>query len=238
MIENRQSGAAARRGTLIHALLERLPQIAGEDRDGKARAWLERQAGDLAPAEREEMLARATQVLAEPAFAEVFGPRALAEVPLAATVEGQVVMGTADRLLVTADTVTVVDFKTARRPPLSPDAVAHRLPLIQNAKIDYHRVGLVSYSIDFLPNIGPVAALPGLYLGTNFCSGGFGHTPMAGLLLAEYILDGQTTFDGSDFDPDRFKDFDTRGYLAQDITHHDMVEAHATQTKGFVRKKH
>ena len=116
-------GAAARRGTLIHALLERLPQIAGEDRDGKARAWLERQAGDLAPAEREEMLARATQVLAEPAFAEVFGPRALAEVPLAATVEGQVVMGTADRLLVTADTVTVVDFKTARRPPLSPEAI-------------------------------------------------------------------------------------------------------------------
>ena len=87
------------------------------------RAWLERQAGDLAPAEREEMFARATQVLAEPAFAEVFGPRALAEVPLAATVEGQVVMGTADRLLVTADAVTVVDFKTARRPPLSPEAI-------------------------------------------------------------------------------------------------------------------
>ena len=69
------------------------------------------------------MLARVTQVLAEPSFAEVFGPRALAEVPLAATVEGQVVMGTADRLLVTADTVTVVDFKTARRPPLSPEAI-------------------------------------------------------------------------------------------------------------------
>ena len=118
------------------------------------------------------------------------------------------------------------------------NAVGDRLPLMQDAEIDYHRVGLVSYPIDFLPNIGPVAALPGLFLGTNFCSGGFGHHPMAGRLLAEYILDGQTTFNGSEFDPDRFKDFDTRGYLAQDITHRDMVEAHAKTSKGFVRKKH
>ena len=122
--------------------------------------------------------------------------------------------------------------------PFILDTVTDRLPLMQNAKIDYHRVGLVSYPIDFLPNIGPVAALPGLYLGTNFCSGGFGHTPMGGLLLAEYILDGQTSFDGSDFAPDRFKDFDARAYLAQNLSLHDMIEAHAAHVKGFVRKKH
>ena len=27
---------------------------------------------------------------------------------------------------------------------------------------------------------------------------------MAGQLVAEYIVDGQASFDGSDFDPDRF----------------------------------
>ena len=64
------------------------------------------------------MLASALAVLAEPGWAEIFSPRALAEVPLAATVGGQVIAGTADRLLVEPDRVLVVDFKTARRPPL------------------------------------------------------------------------------------------------------------------------
>ena len=118
-----QASEAARRGTLIHALLERMPQVAPEERSQRAQAWLARQAPDLGEQEREEMLARATAVLDGSGFADVFGPDALAEVPLAATVEGQVVMGTADRLLVTPGKVTVVDFKTARRPPQSLDAI-------------------------------------------------------------------------------------------------------------------
>jgi len=112
------------------------------------------------------------------------------------------------------------------------------LPLMQDATVDYHRVGLISYPIDFMPNIGPVAALPGLFLGTNFCSGGFGHHPMAGQLIAEYIVDGQTSFDGGDFNPDRFADYDTENFLATQMSHEDMVEAHAAHAKGFVRKRH
>ncbi len=108
---------AARRGTLIHALLERLPQVERAERTERARAWLARQAPELEQSAREEMLDRALAVIGDPAFADLFGEDALAEIPLAATVEGQVVMGTADRLLVTQDRVTVVDFKTARRPP-------------------------------------------------------------------------------------------------------------------------
>jgi ATP-dependent helicase/nuclease subunit A len=65
------------------------------------------------------MLGSALAVLAEPEFAPVFSSAALAEVPLAATVDGQVIAGTADRLLVEPGKVTVVDFKTARRPPAS-----------------------------------------------------------------------------------------------------------------------
>jgi len=109
---------------------------------------------------------------------------------------------------------------------------------MQDATVDYHRVGLISYPIDFMPNIGPVAALPGLFLGTNFCSGGFGHHPMAGQLIAEYIVDGQTSFDGGDFNPDRFADYDTENFLATQMSHEDMVEAHAAHAKGFVRKRH
>ncbi len=111
------AACAARRGTLIHALLERLPVVPPEERRARAADWLARQAGDLDLEDRAEMLERAMSVIETPAFAPVFGPDALAEVPLAALVDGRVVAGIADRLLVTAEAVTVVDFKTARRPP-------------------------------------------------------------------------------------------------------------------------
>jgi len=110
---------AARRGSLIHRLLERLPEVPPAERLEAARRWLARQAGDLAPAQHEEMLAAALGVLDHPDFAALFSPQALAEVPLAATVEGVVVAGTADRLLIEQAQITVVDFKTTRRPPAS-----------------------------------------------------------------------------------------------------------------------
>jgi ATP-dependent helicase/nuclease subunit A len=108
---------AARRGVLIHKLLERLPELAIGEREARAREWLARQAGDVDEAEREGMIAAASAVLSEPGWAKIFSPAALAEVPLAATVGGRVIAGTADRLLVERDRVLVVDFKTARRPP-------------------------------------------------------------------------------------------------------------------------
>jgi ATP-dependent helicase/nuclease subunit A len=110
---------AARRGSLIHALLERLPDVSEAERAAAARRWLARQAGDWPETAREEILAAALGVLDHPDFAAIFSPAALAEVPLAATVEGVVVAGTADRLLIEADAITVVDFKTTRRPPAS-----------------------------------------------------------------------------------------------------------------------
>ncbi|BBC72877.1 double-strand break repair helicase AddA [Altererythrobacter sp. B11] len=111
------TAAAARRGVLMHRLLERLPEVALDLREERGSAWLARNAADVAEDQRADMLARALAVIAAPEWAELFGPAALAEVPLAATVEGQVIAGTADRLLVTAERVLVADFKTARRPP-------------------------------------------------------------------------------------------------------------------------
>jgi ATP-dependent helicase/nuclease subunit A len=110
---------AARRGVIVHRLLERLPDVPAQERSDAARSWLARQAPDMEVADREEMAASAIAVLGGRDFAHVFAPGALAEVPLAATVGGQVIAGTADRLLVEPHRVTVVDFKTARRPPAS-----------------------------------------------------------------------------------------------------------------------
>lgn len=114
---------AARRGSLIHKLLERLPELPESERADAAQRWLARQAGDLPEDARDEMLESALAVLAHPEFAAIFGGEALAEVPLAATVGGIVVAGTADRLLVRESEVLVVDFKTARRPPTSAAAI-------------------------------------------------------------------------------------------------------------------
>lgn len=108
---------AARRGTLIHKLLERLPGVPPAARAEAARRWLARNARDLDGAAQAELTDAALAVLAEPAWAEIFSPDGLAEVPIAAVVGGQVVAGTIDRLLIGPETIRLVDFKTARRPP-------------------------------------------------------------------------------------------------------------------------
>lgn len=108
---------AARRGTLLHKLIERLPELPPEARAGAARKWLSRMAADFDDDAREAMAAAALRVLGEPAWAEVFGAGSLAEVPIAAVVGERVVSGTLDRLLLAETHVRVVDFKTDRRPP-------------------------------------------------------------------------------------------------------------------------
>ena len=108
---------AARRGTLVHRLLERLPDIAPENRREAAQAWLTRNAPDFDEALRKTMLDDALAVLGEPDWADLFGPSSLAEVPVAAVVGGQVVAGTIDRLVVEESRVRLVDYKTSRRPP-------------------------------------------------------------------------------------------------------------------------
>ena len=56
-------------------------------------------------------------MIADPRFSDIFGPEALAEAPVAAVVEGEVIEGTVDRLLITAERILVIDFKTSRRVP-------------------------------------------------------------------------------------------------------------------------
>ncbi|MEL6238882.1 MAG: PD-(D/E)XK nuclease family protein, partial [Pseudomonadota bacterium] len=115
--------AAMRRGVLIHRLLERLPDIAPEERRAAAQSWLDRQASDLSPAQRAAMLGETLSLLDAPEFAALFAPGALAETPLTATVGGVVITGTVDRMVITPEEITIIDFKTTRRPPRSVEAV-------------------------------------------------------------------------------------------------------------------
>ncbi|WP_420382858.1 double-strand break repair helicase AddA [Novosphingobium sp.] len=108
---------AARRGTLLHRLLERLPDVEPIIREPAALAWLARMAADMPEPERAAMARSALAVIAEPQWQAVFGPGSLAEVPIAALVGARMVNGTIDRLLITPDAIRIVDFKTDRRPP-------------------------------------------------------------------------------------------------------------------------
>lgn len=109
--------AAVTRGLLLHALFERLPPIAAEQRRAAAERWLAAQASGLDDAARAAMAGEVLAVLDDPAHAALFGPGSLAEVPLSAVVDGVVVAGIVDRLCVTDDAVTVIDYKTGRHVP-------------------------------------------------------------------------------------------------------------------------
>jgi ATP-dependent helicase/nuclease subunit A len=110
--------AAAERGRLLHLLFERLPGVAQSDRARLAEDWLERAVGVADADLRRTLVHDACAIIGDPAHADLFGPDALAEAPIAAvTPGGAVIAGTADRLLVTPDLVRVVDFKTGRSVP-------------------------------------------------------------------------------------------------------------------------
>jgi len=111
------------RGRLVHALLERLPELAPEARGDAARRFLSAPVHDLDGGAVEALMKETFSVLDHPDFAPLFGPGSRAEVPLAGVVGKTPVAGYVDRLAVTDSRVLVIDYKTNRPPPQSPDQV-------------------------------------------------------------------------------------------------------------------
>ena len=126
--------AAAFRGTLIHKLFERLPALAPVDRADAALRWLEAQG---AGAQAQAVLTEVLGVLDDPRHSALFGPDALAEVPIAGLVDDQAIAGIVDRLLVEQDRVLVVDFKTGLKVPGAAAEVAlpHRRQMAAYAAV-------------------------------------------------------------------------------------------------------
>jgi ATP-dependent helicase/nuclease subunit A len=117
------AGALPRqRGSMVHRLLQALPNLTTASRPSAGRDYLGRHGADLSAGEREELLAKVLAVLDHPDFAALFAPGSRAEVPIVGrlpragrapvTVAGQV-----DRLFAGPSTILLADYKTDRPAP-------------------------------------------------------------------------------------------------------------------------
>ena len=104
------------RGTALHLLLERLPEVAQQDWVALASALIPDQA--LAAT----LLAEARAVLSAPELAPLFA-EGLAEVAVTAPWGDAVLAGTVDRLVLSPDRVLIVDFKSNTVVPNGPSEV-------------------------------------------------------------------------------------------------------------------
>jgi ATP-dependent helicase/nuclease subunit A len=133
---------ALRRGTLIHRLLQSLPDVAIERREGAAREFLRRNAHQWFTDDERAALAQQVIALIEtPAFAPLFAEGSRAEVSIAGRVARRgrppaLVSGQIDRLVVTPDGVLIVDYKTNHAPPRAaaeaPQAYVRQLALYRD----------------------------------------------------------------------------------------------------------
>lgn len=116
-------GRRFHRGLLVHRLLETLPSIDPVERERAAKAWLARPIHGLDVARQEEILRETVNVINDPGFSAIFGPGSQAEVPISGLIDGRVLSGQIDRLLVGDEEILVIDYKTNRPSPKEISAV-------------------------------------------------------------------------------------------------------------------
>ncbi|WP_442893462.1 double-strand break repair helicase AddA [Bradyrhizobium sp.] len=120
-----QRARALQRGTLVHRLLQSLPDIAAGRRREAALAYLARNADGWSEDERQAMADGTLALIADARFAPVFAAGSRAEVSVVGRLDRPggrpaLVSGQIDRLVVTESEVLIVDFKTNHAPPSEP----------------------------------------------------------------------------------------------------------------------
>ncbi len=126
------SAGSPGRGTLMHLLLQHLPDVDPARRDAAGRALLARNAPDWTEADRSMLVAQATATIDAPALAALFSGNARAEVPVAGMVRKVdepdavpiAIAGRIDRLLIEESRVLIADFKSGTVPERLQDTPA------------------------------------------------------------------------------------------------------------------
>ena len=113
---------ALQRGTLVHRLLQSLPDVAAERCRDAALKYLARNADGWTDDEREALAGGVLALIGDPRFAPVFAPGSRAEVSIVGRLDRPgrspaLVSGQIDRLVVTPGEVLIVDYKTNHAPP-------------------------------------------------------------------------------------------------------------------------
>ncbi len=124
---------ALQRGVLVHRLLQSLPELAADRRRDLALNYLARNAETWTAAEREALAEKVLALISKPRFAAVFASGSRAEVPIVGRLDGRLVSGQIDRLVVTPTEILIVDFKTNHAPPVeaadAPESYVRQLAL-------------------------------------------------------------------------------------------------------------
>ena len=113
---------ALQRGTLVHRLLQSLPELATERRRDAAIKYLTRNADGWTEEERTALAQLVLGLIEDPRFGPVFAPGSRAEVSIVGRLQRPgrakaLVSGQIDRLVVTPSEVLIVDYKTNDMPP-------------------------------------------------------------------------------------------------------------------------
>jgi ATP-dependent helicase/nuclease subunit A len=133
-----QRNHALVRGTLVHRLLQSLPDMPADRRRNTALAHLARNASGWSEAERDGLAIQVLSLIDDARFAPVFASGSRAEVAIAGRLTTRrgdpvLVSGQIDRLVVTPEAVLIVDYKTGHAPPASeaevPPAYVRQLAL-------------------------------------------------------------------------------------------------------------
>ena len=136
--------SSAERGTLMHALLERLARLPEEARRVEGtrgltppraspsdliRGSLSTEQDPRVEREGDNALEAVLTILATPDFAWMFGENSYAEIPIAGPVAalGRAVSGNIDRLVIGEKTIDIVDFKSGRPPETIPEPYLRQL---------------------------------------------------------------------------------------------------------------
>jgi ATP-dependent helicase/nuclease subunit A len=113
---------ALQRGTLVHRLLQSLPEVATERRRDAALNYLARNTEGWTGNDREALAEGVLDLIADARFGQVFAPGSRAEVSITGRLDRPggkpaLVSGQIDRLVVTPSEVLIVDYKTNHAPP-------------------------------------------------------------------------------------------------------------------------
>ena len=116
---------ALQRGTLVHRLLQSLPDVPAARRREAALNYLARHAQDWTDAERESLILGLLGLIGDGRFAPVFAAGSRAEASIAGRLQRPgrppaLISGQIDRLVVTPHEVLIVDYKTNSVPPCLP----------------------------------------------------------------------------------------------------------------------